>query len=315
MLTESPESLRLADALAAAGLEDRAQVRDGIGAVASPMRLATEWAGFVVETGGRTWYAKVLYDDMKELIDVNQTAEASRCAAQAEATVALRLVDPQRGVLLFDALPAAEWRWARVDDLTSAERLDALCALKRQVHHGPAPAFDRSPSADIARLRRLCRREAVELPTDQPWIDDCIDLACDALQASAGQTVPLHGDGVASNVMVGPQGELMLLDFDCGGCGDPWYDVAITLNELYQFELQWREGIVCWAGRCEEADYARCRLYALVNDWYWTLWGLWLGATSRRRLEFTKLAQWTSLRCRQSIQDARFEGWLRLLRG
>ncbi|MGF6853756.1 phosphotransferase [Paraburkholderia sp. CI3] len=315
MQTESPESLRLLDALHAVGLGNDAQVGHGTGAVASPTRLATEWAGFVVAVGAQSWYAKVLHDDMKELIDVARTVDASRCAAQAEATVALRIVDMQRGVLLFDRLEASKWRWARVDDLASPERLDALWAAKRQVHDGPAPMFVSSPMDDIARLRALCRRDAVELPIDGLRTDDCIDRAWNALQASDVEVVPLHGDGLASNVMVGPRGELKLIDFDYGGCGDPWYDVAITLNELYQFEPQWREGIVRWAGRCDEADYARCRLYALVNDWYWTLWGLWLGTTSPRRLEFTKLAQWTSLRCRQGIQDARFEGWLHLLKG
>ena len=146
---------------------------------------------------------------------------------------------------------------------------------------------------------------------DHAWVSTCIDLAWTALQFTASPSVPLHGDGVASNVLIGPDGALQLIDFDYGGCFDPWYDVAISLNELYSFEAQWREGITVWAGHCRESDYARCRLYALINDWYWTLWGLWVGATSVRALEFSKVGQWTLLRCRLCLQDPRFEGWLR----
>ncbi|WP_414440836.1 phosphotransferase family protein [Burkholderia sp. 22PA0106] len=315
MVNETPELLRLAHTLAEAGIGADARIVAGTAGVASPMRLATEWAGFAVEQGGATWYAKVLHDDARPLVDPSCSARASRAAAEAGAAPALQVADTARGVLLFDALPAEAWRWARIDDLAAPEPLARLWARKRAVHRGPSPGFERSLAADLAALRALCVRDAVALPAGHAWLDECVDLACAALDGARADSVPLHGDGVASNVMVGPGGAMLLIDFDRGGIGDPWYDVATTLNELAQFDAQWRDGIALWAGRCDEADYARCRLYAIADDWYWTLWGLWLGATSPRRLEFTKLAQWTLLRCRQAIHDARFEGWLRMLGG
>jgi hypothetical protein len=306
---------RLLAALSAADFPADVQVLPGTAAVASPMRLATEWAGFRVSSATGEHYAKVLQPDMAELIDIQRSAQASECAGDTGATPALIFADTTHGVLLFDALPTPQWRWARLDELTSAARLQALWALKRQVQAGPVPDFLRSPMGDLQKLRGLCLRDAVALPPDHAWIDTCIDLAWQALQQQPGPCVPLHGDGLASDVMVGPRGELRLIDFDHGGCFDPWYDVAITLNELYPLESQWREGIIAWAGHCLEVDYARCRLYALINDWYWTLWGLWAGTASSRGLEFSKVGQWTLLRCRQSIQDARFESWLRHVEG
>ncbi|UZJ58703.1 aminoglycoside phosphotransferase family protein [Pseudomonas sp. KU26590] len=311
MLNSTSERQRLLDALSAAGFPADSQISAGTAGVASPIRVATEWAGYRVSSALGTWYAKVLHADMAPLIDVARSAQASACAAATGAAPALKSADVANGVLLFEALPAPQWRWARLDELTSPLRLQALWALKKQVHAGPTPDFARSPMADLQKLRALCLRDGVSLPPDHAWIDTCIDLAWEALQQHPGQSVPLHGDGLASDVMVGPAGELRLIDFDYGGCFDPWYDVAITLNELYPFESQWREGIIAWAGQCRESDYARCRFYALINDWYWTLWGLWVGATSTRNLEFSKVGQWTLLRCRQTIQDARFESWLR----
>jgi hypothetical protein len=313
--THTAESRRLLEALHAAGFSGAIALEAGTAAIASPMRLATEWAGFAVSTEGQRYYAKVLYEDMDPLIDVARSGRASGCAAETGAAPGVRLVDAQRGVLLFDALTRPGWKWAHVDDLTAPDRLLALWALKRKVHQGPAPDFLRSPHEDIQRLRALCKRDGVSLPTDAAWIDECVDLACAALQSGETRHVPIHGDGVASNVMIGPQGQLCLIDFDRGGCFDPWYDVATTLNDLFQFEDEWRAGVAAWAGRCEEADYARCRLYALVDDWLCTLSASWSGATSARQVEFTKLGQWTLLRCRQSVQDARFEAWLRQLHG
>jgi hypothetical protein len=314
MPTQSCE-LRLLDALRAAGFCADVQLHPGTAGVASPIRVATEWAGFFVSGSEGRYYAKVLHTDMAPLINVERSAQASQCAAESGAAPALILADVTRGVLLFEALPAPDWRWARLDELTVAPQLQALWALKKQVHAGPAPDFARSPMADVQKLRDLCLRDGVTLPPDCAWIDTCIDLAWHALQQLAHERVPLHGDGLASDVMIGPGGELRLIDFDYGGCFDPWYDLAITLNELFGFESQWREGISAWAGECREVDYARCRLYALINDWYWTLWGLWSGATSVRGLEFSKVGQWTLLRCRQGIQDARFESWLRQVHG
>ena len=305
---------RLQAALSGAGLTGL-QITAGTAGVASPTRLACEWAGFHVLSDQGAFYAKVLYDDMRPVLDFAQSAEATRCAAMAGVTPALRLADAANGVLLLERLVPEDWHWARLDRLQPQHRLDALWRLKLRVQEGPTPAFERSPWADIERLRTLCRAQAVVLPDDHAWIDDCVDQAWAAVQRHPIERRPLHGDGLAGNVMINAAGELRLLDFDRGGCFDPWYDVAITLNELYPFEPQWRAGIARWSATASDADYARCRLYGLLDDWYWTLWGLWAGVASTRPLEFSKVGQWTLLRCRTTIQESRFESWLRQVGG
>jgi thiamine kinase-like enzyme len=313
-LTPTPERIRLQNALAAAGLGE-ARIASGTAGVASPVRLACEWAGFEVDSHEGRFYAKVLYDDMRPVVDFARTAEATRYAADTGVTPAVVLADEANNVLVLQALPAEQWRWARLDALQAPARLDALWQLKRAVHEGPSPAFARSPMADIQALRALCRQAAVALPDDHAWLDECVDLAWAALQCADITPRPLHGDGLAANVMINADGELRLLDFDRGGCFDPWYDVAVTLNELFPLEPQWRASIARWSSTPEPSDYARCRLYALMDDWYWTLWGLWAGVVSMRPLEFSKVGQWTLLRCRMTVQEPRFESWLREVRG
>jgi aminoglycoside phosphotransferase len=291
-----------------------ALIAPGTSAVASPSRLATEWQGYTVAGDSTCCYAKVLQADMAEVLNVAHSAQASQCAGVTGAAPRLINADTATGVLLFEALPVESWRTARLNDLIAPESLNKLWALKRAIHSGPSPGFVRSPMEDIDRLRALCSRDQVELPFGHAWINQCIDMAWDALQGRPFTLVPVHGDGVSSNVMISTEGELKLVDFDYGGCMDPWYDVAIALNELYPFENQWREGITAWAGQCLETDYAVCRLYALINDWYWTLWAFWAGTVSGRSLEFSKLGQWTFLRCQQGMQDPRLESWLRLVK-
>ena len=94
--------------------------------------------------------------------------------------------------------------------------------------------------------------------------------------------------------------------------GDAWHDIATLIHEQLPTDDRWRDAIRTWRGDCSEADVARCRLYALVDDYHWTLWGTLNGVTSTRGLEFAKLGQWMLLRCRQSLSDPRFERWLNL---
>ncbi|MEE5059110.1 aminoglycoside phosphotransferase family protein [Pseudomonas alliivorans] len=302
---------RLHSALSEAGLGDNLNVQDGPSGIASPSRLATEWLGYHVTDGQTAWYAKVLQADMTPLIDVERSVQASECAGLSGAAPRLISADSASGVLIFESLSPTDWRCARLDELIAPGRLERLWDLKRTVHSGAVPDFIRSPMDDLQRLRVLCTRDRVVLPPEHAWIDRCVNMAWDALQNRPFHAVPIHGDGVTSNVMVARDGSLKLVDFDYGGCMDAWYDVAITLNELFSFEAQWREGIEAWAGECLEVDYAVCRLYALINDWYWTLWGFWAGTVSSRSLEFSKLGQWTFLRCLQSTRDPRLESWLR----
>ncbi|MCY0386147.1 aminoglycoside phosphotransferase family protein [Robbsia sp. Bb-Pol-6] len=302
-------------ALRDAGLATYPACMPGPETVASPMRLAAEWQGFFLgdDADASLRYAKVLRPEMRELVDFETSARASRCAGETAASPRVVLADAARGVLVFEALAPARWRWARIDDLTDPVRLAALWHAKRAVHAGPRPACERSPHADMERLSALCARDGIVLPADAATIGAQLRRACAALRRTQGPAVPLHGDGVASNVMIDAAGQLQLIDFDRGGLGDPWYDVGIALNELYQFEDEWRHGVVLWQGRCDDADYARCRLYALVDDWIWTLSALWLSACGSPAIDFMKLAQWTLLRCRQSLNEGQLDLWLQHL--
>ena len=310
---------RLLNALANGGFPQPDSIVEASTPIASPMRLALEWQGFLVSVGVQRFYAKVLLEDAAALIDIHVSATASRVAGVSGAAPLLLLADMDQGVLLFQALPPGEWRSACVDDLIAPQSLSALWALKRKVHRGSAahaqtePLPTRDPEQDIVRLHAMCLRDNAHLPADTNDIHQALLTVCHTLRATQTASVSVHGDGVTSNVMVRESGELMLVDFDRGGMADPWFDIASTLNELAELPAAWREGIAAWQGHCSDADYARCRLYGLVDDWYWTLCCLWLSATSPRQHDFMKLAQWTLLRLRQGLKENRLDAWLSLI--
>ncbi|MFS2224471.1 phosphotransferase [Pantoea sp. B65] len=289
-------------------------IQSGTAGVASPHRLATEWAGFVLTAGTQRLYAKVLFDDQRPLIDVARSADISRQVGELGIAPRLKYADTLHGVLIFEALDNS-WHWARLDQLASPAHFQALTRILDRLHQSGLPLPPQTRQTDMLQLRQRCALDGVALPAELTWLGECVDLAWRSLNASPVQPVMIHGDNIASNWMVNDHGEWCLLDFDYAARGDAWYDIATLLNEQLLFDHQWREAISAWRGHCSEADYARCRLYALADDYYWTLWGFWNGHCNSRGLEFAKVGQWTLLRCRQSARDPRLERWLTLVGG
>jgi len=285
-------------------------IKAGTAGVASPHRVATEWAGFKVQKGSQHFYAKVLHDDQKPLISVEQTVTASRAAAELGLTPQLVHADSELGVVIFAALDDS-WHWATLDLLTQPQHFQKITQILDQLHEVRVPLPTRQDA--LQKLRERCELDGVTLPDELYWLGECVDLAWQALNKQPYSPVLIHGDPIASNWLVNDLGEWQLLDFDHAAQGDVWYDIAVLLHERVPFDDQWREAIRYWRGECSEADHARCRLYALIDSYYWTLWGFWSAHTSPRSLEFTKVGQWTLLRCRQSASDARFERWLAIV--
>lgn len=284
----------------------------GTPGVASPHRVATEWAGFKVKSATQNLYAKVLYDDQRALIDVARSVAAGRAAAEQGLSPQLVHADIEQGVVIYVALDHS-WRWATLDQLMQPQHFSRLTQMLDRLHTVTLPLQTRRD--DMQLLRQRCQKAGVTLPDEMVWLAECVDLAWAALTAQTNSPVLIHGDPIASNWLVSDRGEWQLLDFDYASQGDPWFDVAVLLNERMPFDDQWREAITAWRGECSEVDYARCRLYALIDDYYWTLWGYYNSHTSPRGLEFAKVGQWTLLRCRQSARDPRLERWLALVAG
>lgn len=290
---------------------EKASVRPGTAGVASPHRLATEWAGFHVELNNERYYAKVLFDDQRALVDFQRSAQISRQVGELGITPQLCHADSATSTLIFRALDDS-FHWAHLDTFSTPAHFAALTKVLDTLHTAALPAPTSTRQQDMLNLRKQCEQSDITLPDDMLCLGECADLAWQALNTLAFTPVLIHGDSIASNWVVNQQGEWRLLDFDYASCGDAWYDIATLIHEQLPTDDYWRDAIRAWRGQVSEADVARCRLYAMVDDYFWALWGFLNGHTSARGLEFAKLGQWMQLRCRESARNARFERWLTL---
>lgn len=283
-------------------------------AVVSPVHRGVEGEGWRVELeGGEAFFLKLAAEDMAAVIDPAAAAEAARSAAALGVTPALRHRLDGGRIVAFDLLDAP-WRSATLDELALPWVLEGVVAAKRRLHAGPAFGRSRSPFEVIDAYESLCRRAAAPLPADQPWIAAGIAEVRSAIEAAGVDRRPCHGDGVASNVMHDGAGRVMLVDFDMAANADPYHDLGAFLTEAFAFDPGFREGLEAYAGRAEERLFNRCKLYGLVDDYLWALWGLYCFATSpRRHIEFVKYAEWRLLRCRMGLYHPQFEERLRRL--
>jgi thiamine kinase-like enzyme len=208
----------------------------------------------------------------------------------------------------------ADYRWARVDDLAAPQTMLALIAAKRALHNSPVLRHDRDPFAAIESHTTAAVAHGALLPDDHGWLRRNVRHIEEAVRSTRRDRSPCHGDGASSNVMLGPEGDVQLVDFDAAGNGDPLYDLATVLIEVHQFDddVHATLRLYCEAEDDYESLYARCRLYGIVDDLLWGTSGLLAAALSRRPgVEFFKYAQWRLLRCRHNLRDRRFEEWLR----
>jgi len=279
-------------------------------AVVSPIHRAVESACFNVTVGDEAIFLKVRYPDMTRFFDDQAIVACCRLAAEAEVAPAVRYADPGRGLVALERLDD-DWTWGKVDHFADPAVLESVVTAKKAIHEGPAFPREVSVFETIERYWRIIAEEKVPVPADVPDLVGHVRRMGAAIAAAGVDHRPCHGDGVASNVMIGPAGAVLLVDFDMAANADPYQDLGSLMVEAFQFPDDMRQVLEIYDGAFVEEHYNRCRLYGSADDLMWSLWGFICFAQSpRKEVEFTKYAEWRLLRCRWQFGDPDFERWM-----
>ncbi len=281
--------------------------------IMSPMHRAVDSDCYAVDVDGAPYFLKIVHADLRPAMDLAASFDAAAKAAACGVAPAPRHCLPQAHAIVFDRLDAS-WRTATVDDIRGPCVMGAVLAAKARIHAGPSFARTWSVFDAIdATLPLLTPVERERVP-DLWWLRDAVASIAASFEAAGTDRKPCHADGMASNIMLGPNGAVRLVDFDMACDTDPLYDVAVLLNEAYAFEEEMAAALEAYEGSLRPATLARCRLYAIADDFYWGLWASRMDATSARRgVEFLKYANWRFLRCRMALGETHAERWLRTI--
>jgi len=259
------------------------------------------------------YFAKLRQSDMRSFFE--DDAVVANCQIASDAGVSPRLVhaDPDTGLLVY-ALLGDEWTWAKVDALANPTVLANVVDAKKSLHQGPAFHGSFDVFATIAAYLKRVTDETIWVPSDVPEIAAHVREIGQAITAAGIDQKPCHGDGVASNIMIGPEDAVLLVDFDRAGNSDPYFDLGSLMLEAFQFEEDERQILEIYDGHFADVAYHRCKLYGVADDLMWALWGfISFHHSPRKDVEFTKYAEWRLLRARWNLGDPNYARWLRHL--
>lgn len=282
--------------------------------VASPMQRGVDSFGWLVEIdGAERAFLKTPAPEAHRFIDWAAAAGAARLAAEAGVAPRLLWSDPGLGAAAWEHLGPA-WATAMLADLASPQVLPQLIAAKRALHRGPRFPRSRSVFDLVEAYAAEAMAGRAPLPEDYASLLESVREVARAITAAGMDEAPCHGDGIASNVMIGPAGAVRLVDWDEAANADPYWDLGSLFAEAFPFDPAARAALELYAGRADEALLARCRLYGIADDLAWATRSMIAAATSERvDVEFFKYGQWRFLRCRMELRDRRFEERLRAL--
>lgn len=297
----------MAQTMAAAGLSGA--LRPGPGPLASPSYRALESASVLIDTAAGPVFLKRIHPEMREGFDL---ADAMQLAFQAgEAGVGPRVIwhDAATGAIAMQGLVQG---WRSADQYRLQPALPAALAAIRRLHDTAPLAHRFDPFARIdAEIAALARIDA--LPEDAAFLRRVIGLAEVLLDGAA--LAPCRNDGSASNLMLGPGGEVMLIDHDRAGMNDPLYDLGCLLAEATDFPQDMHKGFLTYWGRPDEVAFARARLWSVVDDMLHALWARRLSRVSvRRSVEWLKYGEWRLMRLRLAVTHPDYEQLVRLSR-
>lgn len=281
-----PASERQTSALAA--LAPGAVAGDPLPAVAMPMHMGLDALVTPFEQDGVPLIAKTFLPGALAPFTFAGAAEAARAAGELGIAPALRAREDATATLLFDRLGDG-WRMASVKDLQSENTLATLVAAKKRWHGAPPLTTAIVPMELYQSYLSTCRERAIPvlpatLRMDLEGLTQWVERIAGALDAAGADSVPLHGENVTSNVMLGPGGELRLLDFDRAGMGDPFRDLGAMALDLCVDDEDRAALISLYTGQPATAgELARLKLHGLLDDACWALWALIAETEAPRR--------------------------------
>jgi len=220
-----------------------------------------------VECNGR-WFVLRLDKPQTRMLGLDRDSEYAVCAAVAAAglTVPHLYVDRAAGVCLRPFVPG---RSMRSDELFDPQMLGRLAGLLRRLHRLP-PVGSRFDAVSAARRYA----EQVVTPRAAELAEEAARLAAMIRQHPSPLAI-CHNDLVAENMLLTPDREIVLIDWEYAAKGDPFFDLAVVVrhHELsddlaYGFLNAYLEGPP--SGSEKKRFMLQCAFYDCLLD----LWNL-----------------------------------------
>ena len=245
-------------------------------------------------------------------VDIPQAFAAATKAGTLGVGPAVHASDAAAGILVLENL-VDTCSTATLNVFDDNSRLEQLIRLRRRVHAFGSIARAATVFDDIRALTELAAANAVSLPADFEWMTRMLAMAEKRIAATGFDTVPCHGDGNVSNVLLTENDRILLVDWDVAAVMDPLQDIGALLAEVRPFDSSAREAFEIAWGSFDQSLFDRARVYGVADCVRWGLIGAYADAARPGTLEYSKLSDWQFLRARAGLGDIHFHDRLRNL--
>ena len=308
----------IADSLKSLGLFVDADITaDATPTMASPSWWGADSECFDVRTGVESdspasAFVKSMIGHASAYVDVKQAFAAATEAGENGVGPAVHASDPAAGLLVMENLVDTA-STATLNVFDDDAKLEQLVALRKRVHEFGSITRSATVFDDVRALTDLAAANSVALPADFEWMVRMLSMAEERIVATGFDTVPCHGDGNVSNVLLPDDGRMLLLDWDVAAVMDPLQDIGVVLAEVRPFDSTARQAFEAAWGSFDQALFDRARVYGIVDCVRWGLIGAYADAARPGTLEYSKLSDWQFLRARAGLGDVHFHDRLRNL--
>lgn len=219
---------------------------------------------------------------------------------------------PDDGLLAISDL-ADPWIAGGLHHALDQELRSSVIAQKKTFQRGAKLEKSSYIFEEIEVLFGIVKSENIATHNDiEPFMAWARD-ASEKMDSLDWDTVPCHRDGNTANLMVHPEKQVKLIDFDLAANCDPFEDVGAYLVEFFETDGDARSGFEEWHGSFHEGLFQRAMIYGLADDLRWGLIGSILGRRSdRSSLEFSKYAAWRFLRLQMQAKRSEANDRIRL---
>jgi thiamine kinase-like enzyme len=218
------------------------------------------------------------------LLAINRDHEHRNSVIAARAGVGAPVIDyrPADRLLVLGFLDGVTFANA---DVADPRNLPRIAAALRALHAAPRFAGDFDMFDVQRRYRDAARRAGAAVPGGYDDLAPAFAAARAALAAGAGPTVPCHNDLLAANFI--DTGErVALIDYEYAGNNDPCFELGNIAGECRLPGDALAALVTAYYGRASRGLVARARLFTLVAQYGWTLWGVLQHAGSPLAFDF-----------------------------
>jgi thiamine kinase-like enzyme len=274
----------------------------------SPMTGGLTNTNFRVEVDGVAHFVRIP-GASTELLAVDRVNEIYNARAAAETGVAPPLLHvlPDDDVMVFGFI---DGKTMSIGSLQAAGMPGRVAQSLRRLHAGPRFHQDFDMFRLVEQYLATAADHDVTIPGDyQDYLGRLGEIE-GALRRHALPTVPCHNDLLAENYIDDGR-QLWLIDFEYSGNNDPCFELGNTCQELQYSEDQYAELCSAYFGEVTASRLARMRLFALMSDVGWTLWGAIQAKISTLEYDFWDYAMNRWKRALGILNGDQLEGWLK----